>query len=120
MRAMAPLFVAALLFCGSAQGSEPLAPVNNERGRTLVEANCSSCHAIGARQVSRNAQAPAFRTLAQNYPVSHLEEALAEGMSVPGHDVEYVFAAQDVTAIVSYLETIQTPRQTRSRPPAIG
>jgi len=121
MRAVIPiLFASAIIACGVAQGAEPRAQAQVTRGQALVEANCSSCHAVGAREVSRSAQAPAFRTLAQTYPVSHLEEALAEGMSVPGHDITYAFAPNEVTAIVSYLETIQTPRQTRTRPAAVG
>jgi len=94
------------------------------RGQALVADNCSSCHAIGARGESPMRDAPTFRTLGQIYPVSHLEESLAEGIDV-GHPSMpiYTFAPNDVNAIVSYLETIQqAPRQTprRSAPPAVG
>ncbi len=94
------------------------------RGQALVADNCSSCHATGARGESPVRNAPAFRTLSQNYPVSHLEESLAQGIDV-GHETMpvFTFAPRDVNAIVAYLETIQTPRQTpqrRSTAPAVG
>ena len=51
------------------------------RGKTLLEANCARCHAIGLTDKSTHPSAPAFRTLSRLYPVESLEEALAEGIS---------------------------------------
>jgi cytochrome c len=57
------------------------------------------------------ATAPAFRTLAQRYPVESLEEALAEGIMV-GHQgivqmPEFMFEAEEIGHIVAYLQSIQ-------------
>lgn len=92
------------------------------RGQALVRQNCGSCHAVGTGGESPMRGAPTLRTLAQNYPVAHLEEALAEGINV-GHPAMPVvaFAPDEVDAIVVYLETIQTPRQPQSRgAPVVG
>jgi hypothetical protein len=47
--------------------------------------------------------------LSRNYRVDALEEALAEGISV-GHPAmpQFQFAPADVTALVTYLQSIQT------------
>ncbi|MCG6122801.1 MAG: cytochrome c [Microvirga sp.] len=91
---------------------EEAGALNVEAGRALVEANCASCHAVGASGASPVANAPAFRTLSERYPVESLEEALAEGIVV-GHDgspqmPELSFQAEEVGAIVAYLRSIQT------------
>ena len=79
------------------------------RGKALVTANCSRCHAIGTEGDSPHPEAPAFRTLASKYPIDSLEEALAEGI-VSGHpDMPiFVFSPQDVDAIIHYLQSIQS------------
>lgn len=122
MRAFAWLFIGALALAGAAQGSEPITQADAVRGRALVEANCSSCHAVNVRGNSPAANAPAFRTIAQTYPVAHLEEALAEGMTIGGDHALEAFAPNDVNAIIAYLETIQTngTPQRRAAPPAVG
>lgn len=84
---------------------------NVEAGRALLEASCASCHAVGATGASPVANAPAFRTLSERYPVESLEEALAEGIVV-GHEgsphmPEFAFAPDEIGAIVAYLRSIQ-------------
>jgi len=81
-------------------------------GAAILEANCASCHAVGATGFSPIANAPEFRKLAQRYPVESLEEALAEGIMV-GHEgmvqmPEFIFGAEDIGHIIAYLNTIQT------------
>ncbi|TVR10441.1 MAG: cytochrome c [Salinarimonadaceae bacterium] len=82
-----------------------------EAGRALLDANCASCHAIGDTGASPVANAPAFRTLSERYPVESLEEALAEGIFV-GHEgspqmPELSFESDEIGAIVAYLRSIQ-------------
>ncbi|MCA8887145.1 MAG: cytochrome c [Hyphomonadaceae bacterium] len=104
--ALALLIVAFLAACAS---HEPLrAPT--ERGRTLAQQHCSSCHAIGPTGESNAPEAPPFRTLSANYRVDTLEAALAEGISV-GHPAmpQFEFAPEDVDALVAYLQSIQSP-----------
>ena len=77
-------------------------------GRFLAEIHCAACHAIGADDRSKHPEAPPLRTLSRNYPVSALEEPLAEGIMV-GHPEmpEFRFRPEDVAAMVAYLESIQ-------------
>ncbi|MEQ1818802.1 MAG: cytochrome c [Terricaulis sp.] len=79
-----------------------------ERGRAIVEHNCSSCHATGRSGDSPAPEAPPFRTLSHNYRVDALEEALAEGISV-GHPAmpQFAFEPDDARAVVTYLQSIQ-------------
>jgi cytochrome c len=104
------LLLASLLLAGCASTTEPTPadPVAAE-GQYLVKIHCASCHAIGLHDRSAHAEAPPFRILSRNYPVSALEEPLAEGIVV-GHPEmpEFRFRPEDVKAIVTYLESIQT------------
>lgn len=79
-----------------------------KRGEALLQTNCARCHAIGRTGTSPNKDAPAFRTLGQRYPIESLEEALGEGI-VSGHPdmPEMSFDADDVGAIIAYLNSIQ-------------
>ncbi|HMR29930.1 MAG TPA: cytochrome c [Geminicoccaceae bacterium] len=78
-----------------------------ERGRALLERNCSSCHAIGEDGASPLPAATAFRDIKQKYPVEALAEPLAEGIET-GHPQmpTRAFAPEDVDAILAYLETL--------------
>jgi mono/diheme cytochrome c family protein len=77
-------------------------------GAELLQKNCASCHATGRTGASPNKDAPAFRTLGQRYPVDSLEEALGEGI-LSGHPEmpEFRFDADEVGAIIAYLQSIQ-------------
>jgi len=79
-----------------------------KRGAELLTKNCASCHAVGRTGASPDKNAPAFRTLGQRYPVDSLEEALGEGI-LSGHPdmPEFRFDADDVGAIIGYLQSIQ-------------
>lgn len=79
-----------------------------DEGQAIAEVNCGECHAVGLVDTSPHEQAPAFRTLSQNYPVTDLEEALAEGI-VSGHPdmPEFTFEPEDVAALIAYLESVQ-------------
>ncbi|MBG0808675.1 cytochrome c [Methylosinus sp. H3A] len=81
-----------------------------ERGRAIANANCSRCHAIGARGKSPNPASPPFRTLAKKYPLDNLEEALAEGIVV-GHGgldmPRFEFSPGQIEALLAYLTSIQ-------------
>ncbi|MBY6240800.1 cytochrome c [Methylosinus sp. Sm6] len=80
------------------------------RGRAIAQANCSRCHAIGAKGDSPNPASPPFRTLAGKYPLENLEEALAEGIVV-GHGgldmPRFQFSPAQIDALLAYLATIQ-------------
>ena len=82
------------------------------------------------RQLSRDLctwRKPSSRcagVIAQNYPVAHLEEALAEGIDVGAEHAlvaERSFEPAEIDAIVAYLESIQAPRQVpRASTAAVG
>jgi hypothetical protein len=56
------------------------------------------------------AAAPPFRTLARNYPLENLEEALAEGIFAGHPDMpDDPWAPLDIQKLIAYLKTIQTP-----------
>lgn len=80
-----------------------------EFGRALAEANCAACHAISTHDVSRHPEAPPLRELSARYPIDALEEAFAEGIYVGHPDMpEFEASAEQVDALLTYLETIQT------------
>jgi mono/diheme cytochrome c family protein len=80
------------------------------RGEELVSAQCARCHAIARSGESPHSAAPPFRTLSRRYPVDALAESLAEGLSVGHSDMpEFVFEADEIAAILAYLNSIQEP-----------
>ena len=88
----------------------PEAQADAARGEAIVSANCSPCHLIAGQGESPVADAPAFSTLSERYPVEYLAEALAEGIMVGHETVEmptFVFEPDDVAAIIAYLNTVQ-------------
>ncbi len=96
-----------VLLSASASLAADLSP-SAEKGRALLAANCSRCHAIGLTGESPHDEAPPFREVMKIYGAKSLEEALAEGL-VTGHPdmPEFVFAPEDVAAIESYLLTLE-------------
>ena len=100
----APILVAVLLPAASV-----LAAPDLKRGETLLTRDCARCHAVGRTGDSPRKDAPAFRTLGQRYAIEALEEALAEGLMSGHPDMpEFSFDADDVGAIIAYLQSIQT------------
>jgi cytochrome c len=82
--------------------------VGVERGRTLIKASCSGCHAVGRADVSPMPDAPPLREVHQRYPVENLAEALAEGL-VTGHPGKpaFRFDAREVDDIIEYLKSLE-------------
>jgi mono/diheme cytochrome c family protein len=81
-----------------------------EVGRLIAETRCSTCHAIGTQGDSTHPDAKPFRQLSENYPVSNLEEALAEGILVGHPDMPvFVLSPYEIDALITYLESIQEP-----------
>lgn len=81
-----------------------------EHGKSLVELNCAGCHAVGKTDKSSHPDAPAFRTLSTRYPVTDLEEALAEGILTGHPDMpEWVASPDQIDAIIAYISSLQQP-----------
>jgi len=95
--------VSAALSVAAEESTTPLG-----RGEALLASNCAHCHAVGRSGDSPHATAPAFRTLSRKYKIESLSEALAEGLSTGHPDMpEFVFAPEEVGAIIAYLQSIQ-------------
>lgn len=77
-------------------------------GRAIAETQCVGCHAIGADGESHNPQAPAFRTLAERYPGSTLDDILSFGL-LEGHPAmpDFGFDRTELDAITAYLRSVQ-------------
>ena len=100
--------IAGLLFALSTSGANAQADAVLDKGRSLLQANCARCHAIGADDQSTHKEAPPFRVVVTRYPPDNLAEALAEGL-VSGHPdmPEFVFEPAEVAAITTYLESLK-------------
>lgn len=86
----------------------PLDPGAAARGKILVETRCSTCHSVGAAGQSPNPAAPPLRHLGTRYPVSHLQEAFAEGIT-NGHPAmpEITLEDGEIRDLIAYLQSVQ-------------
>ena len=78
------------------------------RGRTFVQTNCASCHAVGRTGESPLRIAPPFRDLHRSYPVEDLAEALAEGITT-GHPTmpEFRLDPGQIADVLAYLRSLE-------------
>ena len=80
------------------------------RGRALATTRCGRCHAIGKTGESTNPKSPPFRYLSRRYPLSDLQEALAEGIIV-GHEglemPQFQFSPRMIDALIAYMNSVQ-------------
>lgn len=79
-----------------------------ETGGDIADRLCARCHAIGAEGESPHDEAPPFRTFADKWPVEHLGEALAEGITVGHPDMpEFVLQPDEIDAFIAYLKSLE-------------
>ena len=73
-----------------------------------MRANCAQCHSIDKISASPLNIAPPFRTLHLKYPVEHLAEALAEGITT-GHPSmpEFQLDPGQVGDVIAYLQSLE-------------
>jgi len=99
-----------ILFSASSLGAAAASDqaTDERKGRTIVQMNCATCHAIGRQGDSPMAKAPPFRDLHKRYPVENLQEALGEGIAT-GHSKmpEFKFEPKQVDEIIYYLKTLE-------------
>jgi cytochrome c len=71
---------------------------------------CGGCHAIGKTGESNNPKSPPFRYLSRRYPLSDLQESLAEGIIV-GHEglemPQFQFSPGMIDALLAYMNSVQ-------------
>jgi cytochrome c len=79
-----------------------------QRGIVLARANCAQCHSIDKVSPSPLSIAPPFRDLHKRYPVEHLEEAFAEGIST-GHPTmpEFRFEPDQIANLIAFLKSLE-------------
>lgn len=76
-------------------------------GRSIAEAECAACHAVGEYGASPLASAPTFRTILGLYRPEVLEEELINGIRVAHPMPEFQFNPQSADALIAYLQSIQ-------------
>lgn len=86
----------------SAEKNKSLAAV--EAGKSIAEKYCSRCHAVEPDSASPHKSAPPFQTLSRKWPLSYLEESLAEGITVGHPDMpEFKFEPEQISDLLTYL-----------------
>jgi cytochrome c len=98
---------AALALLWTPASAQALSP-SAQRGLTIARANCARCHSIDKVSESPLKIAPPFRTLHERYPVTDLQEPLAEGIRT-GHPTmpEFRFDPDQVRDLVAFLKTLE-------------
>lgn len=77
-------------------------------GRRIMDANCASCHRVAETDLARHPEAPSFTEIAQRYPPSALDEALAEGIMVGHLDMPtFEFTPHEINMLIQFLESLQ-------------
>src|SRR6516165_2413046 len=96
---------ASLALLWTSAGAQALSP-SAQRGLNIARTNCARCHSIDKVSESPLKIAPPFRTLHERYPVTDLQEPLAEGIRT-GHPTmpEFRFDADQVHDLVEFLKT---------------
>lgn len=83
-----------------------------QAGKSLVEANCSRCHATGDVGASPNPKAPEFRALARKHPVLALREPLSRGIAAQHDEMpRFALTDADVDRIVAYINSLPVIRK---------
>jgi mono/diheme cytochrome c family protein len=79
-----------------------------QRGLVIARTYCAGCHAIDKVSESPLKIAPPFRTLHERYPITDLEEPLAEGI-VTGRPTmpEFRFEPDQIHDFIEFLKTLQ-------------
>ena len=111
-RRMMQLFAVAILLLagsvapGAADEPNPLA----RQGKSLAEAMCGGCHAIGSTGNSPHASAPPFRRFGNVIDLDAFMERLREGLMTGHPDMPaFRFTREDARALVAYVRTVQGP-----------
>jgi cytochrome c len=101
------VLAATLVLLWTSASAQALSP-SAQRGLNIARANCTRCHSIDKVSESPLKIAPPFRTLHERYPVTDLQEPLAEGI-ITGHPSmpEFRFDPDQVRDLVAFLKTLE-------------
>jgi cytochrome c len=99
---------ALLVALGLVLAAAALAQEPAQRGRTLLEDNCATCHAVGRAGDSPRPTAPTFRTLSRSFDLDEFPQKLQNGLASGHPDMpEFKFSEDDARAVTAYLRSIQ-------------
>lgn len=91
-------------------GTGPLAAESDAliaRGKDLVEANCSRCHATGTAGDSPNPKAPLFRAIHQRHKLLALREPLSRGIAATHDEMpSFKMTEAEIDAIIAYINAL--------------
>lgn len=76
-------------------------------GRSIAEAQCAECHAVGEYGESPSFTAPPFRVVLYNFRPEALEEDLIAGVRVAHAMPDFQFNPQGAGALIAYLKSIR-------------
>lgn len=92
---------------GAGAAMTSLSDILVSNGSALVEANCVTCHATGAKDASLNAKAPAFRAIHNRYPILTLRDPVSRGIAYPHRDLpKFSFSGEQVDTIIAYINSL--------------
>ncbi len=85
-------------------------------GRTLAQAKCSHCHAVGTDDESPHSITPPFREFRDAYPIPMLIDAAQTGVFA-GHDEMpmFEFSREEARALLAYIDSLNP-----GAPPYVG
>lgn len=98
--------MAAILLIASSPGIS--LAVDGARGQALAERLCLKCHASLVDGASPNPDAPALASFKEKWPLTYLEEALAEGI-VTGHDNQmpvFELSPMEISDLLEYIDSL--------------
>lgn len=101
----AALLTLALVGCAGAPQEDTASLVAD--GRSIAEAECARCHAVGEYGDSPLSIAPPFRFVLTRYSENVLKEELIEGIRVNHEMPDFQFNPQSTDALIAYLRSIQ-------------
>lgn len=112
--AVAAVFVT-LAACAAPREAEPVNEAASlvEDGRSIAEAQCAACHAVGDYGESPVANAPPLRTVLARYRAEVLVDDLINGIRVAHPMPEFQLNPRSADALAAYLRSIQEPHQAR-------
>jgi tetratricopeptide (TPR) repeat protein len=81
------------------------------QGKSLVDLNCSRCHAVGNAGNSPNPKAPEFHGLHLRHPLRALREPLRRGIAAPHDEMpRFQLSNADIDSIVAYINSLSAGR----------
>ena len=76
-------------------------------GRSLAEANCARCHAVGPEGGSPNAFAPLFRDLRKTYSLESIERTFGRGqIDVHPPMPSFAIRPEDLRDLLNYIKSV--------------